>query len=197
MKLFGVIHDCFVTDHIESTTHLVWADSREDALRRFTEIATQKIKEGPAYIFQPWLDGHKHIYEDHAKILNPDLVVTIPIKELYGGHHVWCNNGVGSAKDCRYCAGPEGAWAMYPYESFSDMSNLASKHFPDAQIVPGTASYEKLGLVATNHPYGMGGPCRVTTRDRDDNEIEPTCVISGKPAHLCSGTDGYQPVKEE
>ncbi len=55
---------------------------------------------------------------------------------MQDGHHIWCN---GSRRDpvkgCCWCDpdgdGKTGLWALYPYDTDSDASALAKKHFPD------------------------------------------------------------------
>ncbi len=42
MKIFQVIHQCFVTDHMESTTTLVEAEYAADALEIYNEEAKRR-----------------------------------------------------------------------------------------------------------------------------------------------------------
>ena len=54
------------------------------------------------------------------------------------GHHVWCNGDPRSpVKGCRWCDGPKGAWALYPYKT-EEMAGLVKKHFPNVIERPGT-----------------------------------------------------------
>lgn len=48
-------------------------------------------------------------------------------------HHIFCNGNPRSpVEGCRWCDGPKGMWARYPYKDESEVDALVAKHFPSA-----------------------------------------------------------------
>jgi hypothetical protein len=65
------------------------------------------------------------------------------VRDVFGGHHLWCNGSSRApVKGCRWCDpdgdGKRGLWASYPYTTGAEANNLAAQHFPNVVKRPGT-----------------------------------------------------------